>query len=180
MPIKMVVGLGNPGKKYESTRHNIGARIVRFLKDPEIRMPQGIVLVVPADEGVFMNNCGQVVASRARMDNCAAEEILVVCDDFMLPFPQLRIRSKGSSGGHNGLQSILDWFKTSNIPRLRVGVGSVPPGKDPAEYVLENFQERAAEVQTGLVARGANAVVDCVTQGLEAAMNRYNPKAETP
>ena len=180
MPIKIVVGLGNPGKKYERTRHNIGARVVKFFEGPGpvIRLPQEVKLVIPPD-GVFMNNCGPWIAWYAHVYHHVAEEMLIVCDDFMLTYPQLRIRTKGSSGGHNGLQSILDAFKTLSVPRLRIGVGLVPPDKDPAEYVLENFEQSVNRIQTDLIIRAADAVRICVTSGLEAAMNKYNPKVET-
>src|SRR5258708_39930583 len=116
MVVKMVVGLENAGKKYERTRHNIGAQVVKFLQssDPSIRLPENVEFLLPTD-GIFMNECGPWIASRVRKAGRSPEDVLVVCDDFMIPYPQLRIRTKGSSGGHNGLQSILDAFGTQGI-----------------------------------------------------------------
>src|SRR5437016_267671 len=102
MAIKLVVGLGNPGKKYEHTRHNIGARVLKGFEGqgPKVNLPKDVQIVTPAD-GIFMNECGPRIVSLARKFGCSSEEILIVCDDFMLPYSQLRIRAKGSSGGHN-------------------------------------------------------------------------------
>src|SRR5690349_16774047 len=108
--MKFVVGLGNPDKKYKHTRHNIGLEVIRWFdgSDPEIRLPEGIELLVPADDGIYMNHCGPWIAEKVRYKNAGPNDVLIVCDDFMLPYGQLRIRTKGSSGGHNGLQSIFD------------------------------------------------------------------------
>src|SRR4051794_40808770 len=101
MPIKMVVGLGNPGKKYENTRHNVGYRVLDLL---EKNKPSHVLLYRPS---VFMNSVGAPVAEVVRKKGYQWQEILVVCDDFSIPLPRLRVRLKGSSGGHNGLDSIL-------------------------------------------------------------------------
>ena len=165
--IKMVVGLGNPGKSYQSTRHNVGARIVDALE----KNPSGLFLFTPP---AFMNACGGPTAEAARQRGVGPEQVLVVCDDFALPLGALRIRSKGSSGGHHGLESILQAFGTSGIPRLRVGIGPVPPEEDPAELVLADFtREEEGKMET-MIQRAAEAIGVTAVRGLEAAMNAYN------
>ena len=172
---KLIVGLGNPGKKYRNTRHNIGARVAKYLEG--LSLPESVQLFFPPDD-VFMNQCGPSIAAHVRQKHFIENEILIICDDFMLPFGQLRIRTKGSSGGHNGLQSVIDAFGTPNVPRLRIGVGLVPENRDPADFVLENFEEAGFKVETDLVTRGADAAIVCAKDGYEVAMNKYNPKME--
>src|SRR5690349_9275932 len=111
----MIVGLGNPGEKYARMRHNVGYRVIDLLnRDPIPR----IRLMKP--EG-FMNSSGISVRETARMNGIKPEEIMVVCDDFSLPLRRLRMRLSGSSGGHNGLKSVLEAFDTEDVPRMRVG-----------------------------------------------------------
>src|ERR1700729_235608 len=110
MGIRLIVGLGNPGARYDSTRHNVGYRVIDRLAEGE--RPAGVRLLKP--ETVFMNESGGPVAAAARKNGIRPEEILVICDDFALPLGQLRIRLKGSSGGHNGLDSILTMLGTLN------------------------------------------------------------------
>src|SRR5262245_43420728 len=139
MPIKLVVGLGNPGEKYVMTRHNVGYQVIDELeKNP----PGGSKLFKP--DG-FMNSSGVSVAEVSRKSGYAPGEILVVCDDFMLPLKQMRIRRSGSDGGHNGLASVLESVGTQDVPRLRVGIGPVPEGDDPADFVLQKFNRSERE-----------------------------------
>ncbi len=170
MAIKLVVGLGNPGKSYASTRHNIGRRVVEFLQEEKL---DDVNLYIP---DVFMNSSGVPVAKLVHKKGLLPDEILVVSDDFELPLGSLRIRLKGSSGGHNGLNSILDHLGTQNVPRLRIGVGPVPAGKDPADFVLEPFGKGERTEVTTIIARAASAVVRAVQKGIETAMNEFNVK----
>lgn len=172
MSIKLVVGLGNPGKSYAATRHNIGRRIVERLEKDK---PEGVALCMP---DVFMNTSGGPVAQLARKKGLSPEEVLVVSDDFELPLGRLRIRLRGSSGGHNGLKSVLECMGTQNVPRLRVGIGPVPPEEDPANFVLKPFAAREKKDVEQAVELAAEAVRAVVNEGIETAMNRFNRRAE--
>ena len=172
MSIKLVVGLGNPGKSYAPTRHNIGRRVVESLEDDK---PQGIMLFNPE---VFMNTSGVPVAQLARKKGIAPDEVLVVSDDFELPLGQLRLRLKGSSGGHNGLASVLENFGTQDVPRLRVGIGPVPEAQDPAEFVLKPFASGERKAVDDAIVLAAQAVRVVVMEGMEPAMNQFNRKPQ--
>jgi PTH1 family peptidyl-tRNA hydrolase len=172
LPIKLVVGLGNPGKSYAATRHNMGRRVVECLQKDKL---EGVVLFVT---DVFMNTSGIPVAQLMRKKGIAPEDVLVVSDDFELPLGSLRLRLKGSSGGHNGLQSVLENLGTQNVPRLRVGIGPVPQGEDPAEFVLKPFAAgEKAHVQRA-VEEAADAVRITLGSGIEVAMNQFNRRPE--
>ena len=172
MPIKMVVGLGNPGKKYEDTRHNVGYRVIEAL---EKQPPIGAKLLKSTG---YMNSAGLSVYPIAQKAGIEPSEILIVCDDFSLPLKRMRIRRSGSSGGHNGLQSVLDAFDTQNIPRLRVGIGPVPEGDDPAEFVLRPFRRDEITEIGVMVAMAADAARLTVMEGLDKAMNQFNPELD--
>lgn len=172
MPIKLVVGLGNPGKAYASTRHNIGRRVVEFLEQEK---PDGVVLYIP---DVFMNTSGVPVAQLMRKKGWQPEEALVISDDFELPLGSLRIRLKGSSGGHNGLKSVFENLATQNVPRLRLGIGPVPVGEDPADFVLKSFTAGERKSVEEAIRTAAQAVAVAASEGLETAMNRFNKRAE--
>jgi len=164
----LVVGLGNPGPKYVLTRHNIGRRILEHLEAP----PRGVSFLVPES---FMNESGIEVVREARYKNIQAEEILVVSDDFELPLGRFRFRLSGSSGGHNGLQSILDAMGTNHVPRFRVGIGPVAENQDPADFVLEKFKRSDERiVKETIIPKAYDAVVDAMSKGIEYAMNKYN------
>jgi peptidyl-tRNA hydrolase, PTH1 family len=170
--IKAVIGLGNPGKQYAATRHNIGRRVLDVLEQEK---PAGIFLFTP---DAFMNTLGGPVAEFARRKGLPPEALLVISDDFELPLGQLRLRRGGSSGGHNGLKSILEALGTQEVPRLRVGVGPVPEGVDPAQFVLDSFRsaERPAVEET--VQRAAQAVQRTLESGIDAAMTEFNVKSK--
>ncbi len=171
MSIKLAVGLGNPGKAYAATRHNIGYRVIDSLLDEKW---DGADLLKPAS---FMNASGGPVAAFARQNGTLPHETLVICDDFMLPLGSLRLRLKGSSGGHNGLDSILRTLGTEDVPRLRIGVGPVPEGQDPADFVLTAFKKAERPIVLESIERAVQAVKVIVTEGFETAMNQFNKKA---
>jgi PTH1 family peptidyl-tRNA hydrolase len=173
LPIKLVVGLGNPGKSYASTRHNVGRRVVEYL---EKKKPEGVYLLIPE---VFMNTSGVPVAQLVRKKGFLPENVLIVSDDFELPLGSLRIRLKGSSGGHNGLQSVLENLGTQNVPRLRLGIGPVPEGEDPADFVLKPFASGEKKRVDEAIQQAAEAVSVATTEGIETAMNRFNKRAES-
>ena len=168
MSIKVVVGLGNPGKSYTHTRHNVGYRVLDQLenegwKDAVLFRPDG-----------FMNTSGHSVATLVRKKGLNPSEILVICDDFAIPLGSLRIRFKGSSGGHNGLNSILECLGTQEVPRMRVGIGPVPVGQDPADFVLATFSSAERSALDEVLRRTSEAVRVAVEHSVETAMNRYN------
>jgi PTH1 family peptidyl-tRNA hydrolase len=165
--IRMVVGLGNPGKKYEGTRHNVGRQIVESLRDAPLP-------VIPFVTSVFMNESGREISEEARRNGVQPEEILVVLDEFQIPLRKIKILSGGSDGGHNGMTSIIQWLKTEKVPRLRIGIGPLPEGRDPADFVLERFTPQEAQVLEKVAPKVEEAVATAVNEGLVAAMNKYN------
>jgi PTH1 family peptidyl-tRNA hydrolase len=168
MEIKMVVGLGNPDKKYALTRHNLGYRVI---EDLEKHPPHGAALFKPSG---YMNSSGVSVYAIAKKKGFNPDEILIICDDFALPLNQIRIRPSGTDGGHNGLRSVLEAFGTLDVPRLRIGIGPVPDGEDPADFVLQRFTNSEQKAVAVSIARAALAVHYIVKDGLEKAMNVFN------
>lgn len=191
----LIVGLGNPGKEYQETRHNVGFRVVELLAQRhgiELRRQrhQAVfgegriagVSVLLAKPLTYMNLSGAAVAALARYHNVTPADILVICDDVALPVGRLRLRGQGSAGGHNGLRSIIDALGTTRFPRLRIGVGA-PDGRPLVDHVLGRFDRAEAEAIAVTLAEAADAVETFLRDGLEAAMNRYNagePKREQP
>lgn len=191
MPIRLVVGLGNPGAKYEGTRHNVGFllidRLARFAGQTIWKewQGQGVFLPLSIGEGscyaakplTFMNDSGRMVRSFSDFYKIAPAEILIIYDDFALPLGRLRIRQKGGAGGHNGVKSIIDAFSTEEIPRLRFGIGPSGDARDSRDYVLSRFAAgEKAELEKG-VERAGQAIETALAQGLETAMNKFNPAA---
>lgn len=150
---RLIVGLGNPKTSYDSTRHNVGKRFIQYLAQgvPTIhhtRQAQFFLLPFGKFGAItgcvlmsYMNESGPPLKRVLHAENVNPSEILVVLDDFMIPFGSVRLRSDGSAGGHNGLQSVIQALGTEDFGRLRIGIGPVPAGKDPAEFVLESFKE---------------------------------------
>ncbi|HVA49340.1 MAG TPA: aminoacyl-tRNA hydrolase [Pirellulales bacterium] len=185
--MKLVVGLGNPGRKYQATRHNIGYEVLgnlarRFANGPAKSAFQGEV--ADAELGgqralllwphTFMNRSGASVVLARDFYKLENSELLVVCDDFNLPLARLRARSKGSSGGQKGLEDIIRALGTDELARLRVGIGSPPEGWDPVNYVLGNFGKDEREEVELAVVRAADAVVVWAREGIGPCMNQYN------
>lgn len=184
---RLVVGIGNPGHRYERTRHNVGFRVLNLLaKQLEVKKEEakfmGIFAVARVDSlnvGLlkpltYVNLSGQSVCEAVNRLNLKTEQILIVLDDAQLPLGKLRFRAKGSSGGHNGLQSIIDALRTENIPRLRIGIGSPPEGVDLATFVLSPFEPEEEIVITETIKRAVNAVITWIKDGIEVAMQRFN------
>jgi len=184
--MKIIVGLGNPGTKYTGTRHNIGFEVIDYLAAGPgcspfrekfeafvAEMKEGeetILLVKPL---TFMNLSGRAVRAILDFYKLSVEQVLIVCDDFNLPLGKLRVRTKGSHGGQNGLRNIQEQLGTDAYARLRIGVGQPAPG-DAVDFVLSKFKpgERAATEEA--IANAAQAVLVWVRQGVEACMNRFN------
>jgi peptidyl-tRNA hydrolase, PTH1 family len=185
--MKLIVGLGNPGGKYKNSRHNVGFEVAaalakRFATSPPRSKFQGEIaeatiagqktlLLTPL---TYMNLSGASVLAAGDFYKIDNENILVVCDDFALPLGKLRLRGKGSSGGQKGLEDIIRRLGTDEIPRLRIGIGLVPPGRDAAGYVLGKFTSDEQPTIATAIDRAAEAVVAWVDTGLAAAMNKYN------
>jgi PTH1 family peptidyl-tRNA hydrolase len=191
--LRLIVGLGNPGPRYQGTRHNVGFeladRVARRLgasfapwKDlgwlAEAEHPREGRLFL-AKPGTYMNLSGRMVGPLVRYRNIDPDSVLAVYDDIALPAGQVRLRLRGSSGGHKGMLSILEALGTEEIPRLRVGVGPIPAGADAAEFVLcrPTPGERAAVAEG--VERAEQALMAALTEGLDSAMTLYNAKAST-
>jgi PTH1 family peptidyl-tRNA hydrolase len=181
--IRIVVGLGNPGPRYEATRHNIGFAVIdRLVSDLAGRWLSGsvsetarirvgtreVTLVKPQ---TYMNRSGDAVSALRRQETFDPGQVLVVCDDFTLPFSRIRLRRGGSDGGHNGLASVLGALGTEAVPRLRLGIGPVTGGDD-INFVLTEFAP--SEPVAALADRACGAVESCVRDGLDLAMNRFN------
>jgi PTH1 family peptidyl-tRNA hydrolase len=193
--VKLVVGLGNPGRRYAATRHNVGFRIAeRFCERSRLdllarkfegRFGRGTVLGV--DVGVllpetFMNLSGQSVAEALRLLPVGdpQSDLIVIFDDVDLPFGRIRIRPGGGAGGHKGLRDIIDKLGRDDFPRLRFGVGRPPhAGMDTADWVLQAF---AADEESALGARldeAAHALETMLRDGVVTAMNRFNRGGES-
>ncbi|MGD9722195.1 MAG: aminoacyl-tRNA hydrolase [Pirellulales bacterium] len=185
--MKLVVGLGNPGRKYEGTRHNVGFRVAaefarRHAKSQPKQAFQGEVVEAQwNDEKVLllcphtlMNRSGGSVLAARDFYKLTAEELLIVSDDINLPLGKLRFRRGGSSGGQRGLDDVIRRLGSEDIPRLRVGVGSPPAGRDAADWVLGRFTKaEQSEIEVAIVC-AADAVEAWVREGIVASMNRYN------
>ena len=188
--MKLIVGLGNPGKKYEGTRHNVGFEVLERLArecgaEPPRKKFDGELSECPlAGEKAlllapqtFMNRSGHSVRQVLDFYHLAHEDLLVVCDEFQLPVGQVRLRPQGTDGGQNGLADVIRALGTQEFPRLRVGIGPVPDRWDPVDFVLGKFTASEREIIDVEIARSVDAVKLWASEGVLAAMNRYNGKA---
>ena len=184
----LIVFLGNPGPRYEMTRHNAGfmaADAMAKEKNVNINKARFKALTASCDIGgesvllmkpqTFMNLSGDAVSQAAKFYKIPPERVIVVSDEISLPIGKLRIRTKGSAGGHNGLKDIIAKLGTDAFPRIRIGVGAPPhPDYDMADWVLSSFKNQDAEDMLAAAARAAQAAQCYITQGAERAMNRFN------
>jgi len=182
--MKAIVGLGNPGRQYAGTRHNIGFDVVdevarrwnvqlrpwKSVAELAVVSVRGAVLVEPQ---TFMNLSGDAVSRIAAFHKLEPADVLVVVDEVQLALGRLRLRRSGSAGGHNGLKSIVQHIG-SDFPRLRLGVGRGDPNWDLADHVLSRFDRDERDIVADSVKRAADAVELFVEEGIEAAMNRFN------
>ncbi len=185
--MKLIVGLGNPGRKYEKTRHNVGFEVLDLVATRNAAAPekekfngrvadatiggQKTLLLWPF---TLMNLSGQSVGPAAEFYGVPLADVLVVCDDFNLPSGKLRFRSQGSAGGQKGLDDIICRLGSQEVPRLRIGIGPVPPEWEGADYVLSKFNRSERVVIDDAIARAAEGVECWVTEGIEAGMSRFN------
>ena len=186
----LVVFLGNPGLRYEGTRHNAGFMTADALarkKNISINRSRFQALTASCPIGdttallmkpqTYMNLSGEAVGQAARFYKIPADHVLVVSDDITLPIGAMRIRTKGSAGGHNGLKNIISVLGTEEFPRIRLGVGSPPhPDFDTVDWVLSVFRDQDAVDMAEAASRAADAVECFITQGPEKAMNLYSQK----
>lgn len=186
-----MVGLGNPTDKYTRTRHNIGRRYIDHLLDQtknhysKIRQAEYFRLPDFFDVSLdaplfcvrlesFMNESGPALKSIMEKNNISHEQVVVLVDDFMIPFGSTRIRPSGSSGGHNGLKSIIETFGTEEFPRMRIGIGPTPTGEDPADFVLKKFTKEEESKIPNLFEAVTAGLKILFQNGLEKAMNASN------
>lgn len=184
----LIVFLGNPGPRYEMTRHNAGFMAADAMaKEMNLSINKSRFKALTAscqigEESVllmkpqtFMNLSGDAVSQAAKFYKIPPERVIVVSDEISLPIGKLRIRTKGSAGGHNGLKDIIAKLGTDAFPRIRIGVGAPPhPDYDMADWVLSTFKNQDAEDMLAAAARAAQAAQCYITQGAERAMNRFN------
>jgi PTH1 family peptidyl-tRNA hydrolase len=183
--VKLIVGLGNPGDRYETTRHNIGFLVIdRIAAQHRIEVATSICealvgegaiesnTVVLAKPQTYMNRSGDSVAALAREYGIGPDELIVINDDLDLPFGRIRIRPKGSAGGHRGLLSIME--AGVQFLRVRIGIGRPPEDTESSTYVLEPFNAVETSHLAEVVARAAESVICLVQEGIEPAMASYN------
>ena len=184
---KLVVGLGNPGRQYAMTRHNVGFWCVEHLAEEwsismserrrHAAIGEGEVEGVPvalAKPRTYVNKSGAAVTSLMARYRATAEDLLVVYDDMDLPQGEMRLRPSGSNGGHNGMKSIIEAIGTQGFARLRIGIGRPPMGVDEVDYVLGTMAPEERKKADEVVARAVQAVICALTEGVDVAMNRFN------
>jgi PTH1 family peptidyl-tRNA hydrolase len=185
--VKVLVGLGNPGPEYRATRHNVGYLVAEAIRarsgsprerradrclSSRVTMAGGdVVLARPL---TYMNRSGEAVAALLDLAGAEPKDLMVICDDLYLELGSLRLRPRGSHGGHNGLRSIIEVLGTQEFPRLRLGVGPADPGVDYADFVLAPFPRADRERVEQMVGEAADCVEAVAAHGLPKAMNRYN------
>ena len=188
--MKLIAGLGNPGSQYEYTRHNIGFMAVdkiakeflipmEFEKKHKAIVGKGmmgnekVLLVKPQ---TYMNLSGESIRSLADYYNMDPEDMIIIFDDISLDVGQLRIRKKGSAGGHNGIKSIIAHLGTNEFPRIKIGVGERLPGQDLADHVLARFPKAQSKDVEKAVEDACEAAFLMVKEDIDKAMNQYNGK----
>lgn len=183
----LIAGLGNPERRYEGTRHNVGFEVIDRLAEKlstsvEEKKFKGcygkgviggekVILLKPQ---TYMNLSGESVRAAADFYKIQPDHIIVVYDDISLDAGQLRIRTKGSAGGHNGVKNIIAHLGTQEFPRVKVGVGANPPRMDLADYVLSPFGKEDQEKMAAAFDEAAQAVESLIEEGPDRAMNRFN------
>lgn len=190
--MKLIVGLGNPGREYRETRHNVGFMVVdemarrhqlawamapSHVPDAFVARRYGPAPYLLAKPLTFMNRSGDAVAGLVRYYGIAPADLLVVLDDVDLPFGRLRARARGSAGTHNGLRSVVDRLGTTDFPRLRLGVGRGDRRRDLADHVLATFEPDERAALEAFIARAADAAEMFAADDIGKVMNVYNPEA---
>jgi len=189
-----VVGLGNPGPRYEPTRHNVGFRVLgrlceRWAAQAPRRQFDGQVYQARLDRPgrssvtvlmlapmTYMNASGRAVRAMVDYYKAPLSDLLVVLDDAALPLGQIRIRATGSAGGHNGLMDVLEALASEQVPRLRIGIDAPPAGMDLRDYVLSPFSDQQQQAMERTIETAADAVEDWIFEGITYVMEKYNRK----
>lgn len=183
----LVVGLGNPGRQYERTRHNLGFMLVdRLARESQTQVKReecrsligrseiGGEVVELAKPQTFMNLSGDAVSCLIKKPGRGIEKLIVISDDLALPFGSIRLRTKGSHGGQNGLRSIIERLGTNEFTRLRIGIQPEHPVRDASSFVLENFSKAEFEEVENILDKAADAVRAVIKDGAERAMADFN------
>jgi len=183
----VIIGLGNPGEQYSQTRHNVGFMVINHLcrlhniklaqNKCQARIGEGEIhekTVILAKPTTFMNLSGKSVVELCKRCRISSSQIIVIHDDVSLPVGKIRVRSQGSSGGHNGIQSIIACLGTKEFPRIRIGIGSPSEGIDMAEFVLSRFEKEEMATMNQSIELIAMVVDTIMNDGVEVAMNKYN------
>lgn len=185
-PSLLVVGLGNPGSKYQDTRHNVGFRVADALAERlhiSLDSTTHALLgwgshqnqkVGVAKPTTYMNRSGTAVVSLLRQYDVSLDQLLIVVDDLHLPIGTLRLRPGGSSGGHNGLAHVANCLETTDYPRLRVGIGNDFPDGQQVDYVLSPFTAQQQPLIQDAIEDACDAILTIVRENLETAMNQFN------
>jgi peptidyl-tRNA hydrolase len=183
----LIVGLGNPGKDYERTRHNLGFMLIDLLareEQTQVKREECRALIGQAVIGnqraelvkpqTYMNLSGESVSCLLKKPCRSVERLIIISDDLALPFGTIRIRPKGSHGGQNGLRSIIDCLGTNEFTRLRIGIQPEHPIANAKNFVLESFSKKESETVEKILEESAKAIRSIITDGTEAAMARWN------
>jgi peptidyl-tRNA hydrolase, PTH1 family len=193
--MKLIVGLGNPGREHRDTRHNVGFMVVDEIArrhqlvwsmapsqvpDAFIVKRFGAEPVLLAKPLTYMNRSGEVVAGLAHYYGIGPADVLVVIDEAALPYGRLRARARGSAGGHNGLKSVIEGLGTTEVPRLRLGVGRGDARRDLADYILAKFGADERESLDTFITRAADAAEMFAVESIDKVMNTFNPDATEP
>lgn len=187
----LLIGLGNPGREYRDTRHNVGFMLIDMLivrlnaRGMKVQskaivtdaMYEGRKLIL-AKPQTYMNLSGQSAQGLLNFYKLPVENMLIAHDDLDIPFGTIRIRPKGGPGGQGGMASTISQLGTKDFPRLRIGIGRPPGRMDPAAYVLQDFSREEMKVLSEIVNRAADAALEFVKNGVNAAMNKYNGAIE--
>ncbi|MBP3620771.1 MAG: aminoacyl-tRNA hydrolase [Lachnospiraceae bacterium] len=185
--MKIIVGLGNPTREYEGTRHNVGFSVIYAISDKynikvdtkkhKALIGKGIIegeKVILAMPQTYMNLSGESVRELIDYYKCDNEDVIVIYDDISLDVGKLRIRAKGSAGGHNGIKSIISHLGTQEFPRIKVGVGEKPARMDLADYVLGRFSKEEQPLIRESADKASDAVALMLREDISAAMNKFN------
>jgi PTH1 family peptidyl-tRNA hydrolase len=193
--MKLIVGLGNPGREYRDTRHNVGFMVIDEIarrhqltlamapsQVPEtfVAKKYGAEPMLIAKPLTYVNRSGDAVGALARYYDIATGDMLVVVDEVALPYGRLRARARGSAGGHNGLRSIIERLGTTEFARLRLGVGRGDPRRDLADHVLAKFEPDERAGLDEFIGRAADAAEMFAVEGIGKVMNVYNPETTAP
>lgn len=183
----LFIGLGNPGREFRNTRHNIGFLVIDSLSERlsikinrvknKALIGSGLYLqnkVILAKPQTYMNLSGQSVASLIRFFNLSLEHTVIIHDDLDLPYGILRLRPSGSSGGQKGIHSVIQMLGTDQIPRMRMGIGRPPGRMTPVDYVLQRFSSQEEDLLEDIIDRACQACLSYIDLGIEQTMSRFN------